>query len=92
MEALLTAREVLLGAACETACGRAADGQERRAVRALHGHFRRWTGNGLGLQTTVDRPDRFRRSADVGAHLGLAPRQFQSGEQIDAAGSLRPVR
>ena len=34
----------------------------------------------LAFKTTVDRPDRFRRSADVGAHLGLAPRQFQSGE------------
>lgn len=34
----------------------------------------------LAFKTTIDRPDRFRRSADVGAHLGLAPRQFQSGE------------
>ncbi|NHB78320.1 transposase [Rhodobacter calidifons] len=32
------------------------------------------------FKTTIDRPDRFRRSADVGAHLGLAPRQHQSGE------------
>jgi transposase len=34
----------------------------------------------LAFKTTIDRPDRFRRSADVGAHLGLVPRQFQSGE------------
>jgi transposase len=34
----------------------------------------------LAFKTTVDRPDRFKKSADVGAHLGLAPRQFQSGE------------
>jgi transposase len=34
----------------------------------------------LAFKTTIDRPDRFRRSADVGAHLGLTPRQFQSGE------------
>jgi Transposase IS116/IS110/IS902 family len=34
----------------------------------------------LAFKTTIDRPDRFRRSADVGAYLGLAPRQFQSGE------------
>ena len=34
----------------------------------------------LAFKTTIDHPDRFRRSADVGAHLGLAPRQFQSGE------------
>jgi transposase len=34
----------------------------------------------LAFKTTIDRPDRFRRSSDVGAHLGLTPRQFQSGE------------
>ena len=34
----------------------------------------------LAFKTTIDRPDRFRRSADVGAHLGLTPRQYQSGE------------
>jgi transposase len=34
----------------------------------------------LAFKTTVDRSDRFRRSADAGAHLGLARRQFQSGE------------
>lgn len=34
----------------------------------------------LAFKTAIDRPDRFRRSADVGAHLGLAPRQHQSGE------------
>lgn len=34
----------------------------------------------LAFKTTIDRPDRFRRSADVGAHLGLTPRQFQSGK------------
>lgn len=34
----------------------------------------------LAFKTTIDRPERFRRSSDVGAHLGLTPRQFQSGE------------
>lgn len=34
----------------------------------------------LAFKTTIDRPDRFRRSSDVGAHLGLTPRQFQSGK------------
>lgn len=34
----------------------------------------------LAFKTTIDRPDRFRRSSDVGAHLGLTPRQHQSGE------------
>lgn len=41
----------------------------------------------LAFKTTIDRPDRFRRSADVGAHLGLVPRQFQSGE-IDRRGRI----
>jgi transposase len=34
----------------------------------------------LSFKTTIDDPARFRRSADVGAHLGLTPRQYQSGE------------
>ena len=34
----------------------------------------------LAFRATVDRPDRFRRSRDVGAHLGLTPRRDQSGE------------
>ena len=34
----------------------------------------------LAFRATVDRLDRFRRSRDVGAHLGLTPRRYQSGE------------
>ena len=34
----------------------------------------------LAFRATIDRPDRFRRSRDVGAHLGLTPRRYQSGE------------
>jgi len=34
----------------------------------------------LAFRATVDRPGRFRRSRDVGAHLGLTPRRYQSGE------------
>ncbi len=41
----------------------------------------------LAFKTAVDRPDRFRRSSDVGAHLGLTPRQHQSGE-IDRRGRI----
>lgn len=33
----------------------------------------------LAFQATVDDPARFRRSNDVGAHLGLTLRQYQSG-------------
>ncbi len=41
----------------------------------------------LAFKTTIDRPGRFRRSSDVGAHLGLTPRQYQSGE-IDRRGRI----
>ena len=34
----------------------------------------------LAFKTIIDRPDRFRKSANVGAHLGLALGQFKSGE------------
>lgn len=34
----------------------------------------------LSFVTAVDYPERFRKSADVGAYFGLTPRQFQSGE------------
>jgi transposase len=34
----------------------------------------------LAFRATVDRPERFRKSRDVGAHLGLTPRRYQSGE------------
>ena len=34
----------------------------------------------LAFRATVDRPERFRRSRDVGAHLGLTPARHQSGE------------
>ncbi len=34
----------------------------------------------LAFRATIDRPDRFRHSRDVGAHLGLTPSRYQSGE------------
>jgi transposase len=34
----------------------------------------------LASRTTIDQPDRFRKSRDVGAHFGLTPRCYQSGE------------
>ena len=34
----------------------------------------------LAYRATIDRPDRFRRSRDVGPHLGLTPARYQSGE------------
>jgi transposase len=34
----------------------------------------------VAFVATIDDPTRFRRSRDVGAHLGLTPRRYQSGE------------
>ncbi len=34
----------------------------------------------LAFRATIDPPERFRRSRDVGAHLGLTPTRYQSGE------------
>ena len=41
----------------------------------------------LAFKATIDDPRRFRRSSDVGAHLGLTPRQYQSG-QTDVRGRI----
>src|SRR4029450_7868108 len=41
----------------------------------------------LTFRATIDRPDRFRRSRDVGAHLGLTPARYQSGE-TDISGKI----
>jgi transposase len=74
MEALLAAREVLLAqlAKLHATLLRTVKNDE------LCVRFMGIPGVGpvtaLAFKTMVDRPDRFRRSADVGAHLGLAPR------------------
>jgi transposase len=41
----------------------------------------------LAFRATIDRPDRFRRSRDVGAHLGLTPKRYRSGE-TDVQGGI----
>ena len=41
----------------------------------------------LTFRATIDRPDRFRRSRDVGAHLGLTPARYHSGE-TDISGKI----
>lgn len=57
-----------------------------RAVRGNETCRRLMTIPGVGaltavtFVTTVDDPDRFHRSRDVGAHLGLTPRKYASGE------------
>ena len=34
----------------------------------------------LAFRATIDQPERFRHSRDVGAHLGLTPSRYQLGE------------
>ena len=41
----------------------------------------------LAFVSTVEDPERFPRSRSVGAHLGLTPRQYQSGE-VDRSGRI----
>ena len=44
----------------------------------------------LTFRATIDRPERFRHSRDVGAHLGLTPKRYQSGE-TDVTGGITRV-
>lgn len=44
----------------------------------------------LTFKSGVDDPARFRRSRDVGAHFGLTPRKYQSGE-LDVTGAISKV-
>jgi len=41
----------------------------------------------LAYVSAIEDPSRFRRSRSIGAHLGLTPRQYQSGE-IDRSGRI----
>ena len=41
----------------------------------------------LAYVSAIENPDRFRRSRLVGAHLGLTPRQYQSGD-VDRSGHI----
>jgi transposase len=45
----------------------------------------------LAFRATIDRPDRFRRSRDVGAHLGLTRRAINQAKLISRAGSVAVV-
>lgn len=41
------------------------------------------------FRATIDPPNRFRRSRDVGAHLGLTPKRYQPGETVGQGGISR---
>ena len=45
----------------------------------------------LAFRSTIDDPNRFKSSNDVGAYLGLTPRRYQSGE-LDRTGRISKKR
>jgi len=74
-------------------CFRELDNRTRRQAHNDHICQRFMSAPGIGFVTAltykagVDDPTRFRRSRTVGAHFGLTPRRFQSGE-IDIDGHI----
>jgi transposase len=44
----------------------------------------------MTFKSAIDRPERFQRSKEVGAHFGLTPRKYQSGE-VDRTGRISKV-
>ena len=87
MRGLVAARAAVLGAVV------AIDADIRRMVRASEACRRLMSIPGVGQLTAlaftaaIDDPERFRRSRDIGAYLGLVPRRYQSGE-VDYTGSI----
>jgi transposase len=87
MSGLLAARNAMLEAIT------AIDRDMKRLARASAACRRLMTIPGVGQLTAlafvaaIDEPERFRRSRDVGAYLGLVPRRYQSGE-VDYTGSI----
>ena len=90
MRGLIAARDAVLAAVATI------DADMKRLVRASDACRRLMTIPGVGPLTAlaftaaIDDPDRFRRSRDLGAYLGLVPRRYQSGE-IDYSGSISKV-
>jgi len=84
---LLAARNAVLEAIA------AIDRDMKRLVCSSEACRRLMTIPGVGRLTAlafvaaIDEPERFRRSRDVGAYLGLVPRRYQSGE-VDYTGSI----
>ncbi len=87
MQGLVAARAAVLAAVV------AIDADIRRMVRASAACRRLMSIPGVGQLTAlaftaaIDDPERFRRSRDIGAYLGLVPRRYQSGE-VDYTGSI----
>jgi transposase len=87
MAGLLAARTAVLEAIT------AIDRDMKRLARSSEACRRLMAIPGVGQLTAlafiaaIDEPERFRRSRDVGAYLGLVPRRYQSGE-VDYTGSI----
>jgi transposase len=87
MRGLASARDAVLAAV------KAIDADITRMVRASEACRRLMTIPGVGKLTAlaftaaIDDPERFRRSCDLGAYLGLVPRRYQSGE-VDYIGNI----
>ncbi len=87
MQGLVAARAAVLAAVA------AIDADIKRMVRASDACCRLMTVPGVGQLTAlafaaaVDNPERFKRSRDLGAYLGLVPRRYQSGE-VDYTGGI----
>lgn len=87
MRGLVAARAAVLAAVA------AIDADIRRLTRASEARRQLMTIPGVGPITAlafaaaIDDPDRFKRSRDVGAYLGLVPRRHQSGE-VDYVGRI----
>lgn len=87
MRGLIGARTAVLAAVA------AIDADIKRMVRTSDACRRLMTIPGVGQLTAlaftaaVDDPERFKRSRDIGAYLGLVPRRYQSGE-VDYTGSI----
>jgi transposase len=71
----------------------AIDADVKKMIRASDACRRLMTIPGVGQLTAlafsaaIDNPERFKRSRDIGASLGLVPRRYQSGE-VDYTGSI----
>jgi transposase len=80
VRSLITVRAAVLSAVA------AIDADLKRLAKASDACRRLMTIPGVGHLTAlafiaaIDDPQRFRRSRDIGAYLGLVPRRYQSGE------------
>src|SRR6201997_4637518 len=87
MRGLVTARVAVLSAVTSI------DADIKKLARASKACRQLMTIPGVGHLTAlaftaaVDDPERFRRSRDLGAYLGLVPRRYQSGE-VDYTGGI----